>query len=457
MSRPHTVLVADDDETICRTIEYHLGQAGYRTTVTLDGGEALLKAEEERPDILITDVRLPGIDGIELVSRVHSLDPRCMIIVITAYGSIETAVDAMKRGAFDFLTKPLSRDDILRVVERAAQVHKLVDENIHLRSLALERYHFDKLVTASPTMRKLIETAARVAQTESTVLIMGESGTGKELLARAIHFASPRSDGPFYAVNIGAIPETLADSALFGHRKGAFTGAVESRAGAFEEAEGGTLLLDEVGELKPEGQVKLLRVLQEREFSRLGESQKRTANVRVIAATNRDLEKDMKEGRFREDLYYRLCVVPLSIPPLRERREDIPLLVQHFVSETLAHSGGDQVSVSPDALKILTECDWPGNVRQLENVVERMIALNDQGMIDTPDVPVELQSRRTTLAGVSMTIPEDGLDLEEVEKALIQRALDKCDHNQTRTAEFLRITRNTLLYRMDKYGLAKKR
>jgi two-component system NtrC family response regulator len=289
-------------------------------------------------------------------------------------------------------------------------------------------------------------------------------------MARAIHFASPRSEGPFHAVNIGAIPEALADSALFGHRKGAFTGAVESRAGAFEEAEGGTLLLDEVGDLKPEAQVRLLRVLQEREFSRLGESPKRTANVRVIAATNRNLEQELKEGRFREDLYYRLCVVPLHIPPLRERREDIPLLVQHFVSETLARSGlrraeaasaaqagGDRVSISPEALKILMEYDWPGNVRQLENVVERMIALNDKGMIDASDVPVESGSRRTTLAGVSITIPEDGLDLEEVEKALIQRALEKCDHNQTRTAEFLRITRNTLLYRMDKYSLAKKR
>jgi two-component system NtrC family response regulator len=457
MSRSKTVLVVDDDETICRTVEYHLGKAGYKTITAPDGGEALVKAEEERPDIMITDVQLPGIDGIELVSRVHSLDPRCIIIVITAHGSIETAVDAMKRGAFDFLTKPFSRDDILRVVERAAQVHKLVDENIHLRSLALERYHFDKLITASPAMRKLIETAARVAQTESSVLITGESGTGKELLARAIHFASPRSDGPFHAVNVGAVPEALADSALFGHRKGSFTGAVESRAGAFEEAEGGTLFLDEVGELKPEGQVRLLRVLQEHEFSRLGESQKRTTDVRVIAATNRDLAEDMKEGRFRDDLYYRLCVVPLQISPLRERREDIPLLVQHFMSETVARSAGDHVSVSPEALKILAECDWPGNVRQLENVVERMMALNDRGMIDAGDVPMDLRSKRTTLAGVSMSIPEEGLDLEEVEKALIRRALEMCEHNQAKTARFLRITRNTLLYRMDKFDLTKKR
>ncbi len=243
MSRAHTIVLADDDETICRMIEYHLGRAGYETTVTLDGRDALLKVEEGHPDILITDVRLPGIDGIELVSRVHSLDPRCMIIVITAHGSIETAVDAMKRGAFDFLTKPFSRDDILRVVEKAVQVHSLVDENIHLRSLALERYHFDRLITSSPAMRRLIETAARVAQTESTVLITGETGTGKELLARAIHFASPRSKGAFHAISIGAIPEALVDSALFGHRKGAFTGAFESREGAFDESDSGTLFL----------------------------------------------------------------------------------------------------------------------------------------------------------------------------------------------------------------------
>lgn len=456
MSQALSVLIADDDETICRTTEYHLAQAGYRTLTAADGREALRLAEEEKPDVLITDLRIPEIDGLELVSKVRSLDPRCVIVVITAYGSIETAVEAMKRGAFDFITKPFARDDILRVVEKAKRLHNLISENIHLRSLALERYHFDKLVTASPAMRKLIEAAARVAQTESTVLISGESGTGKELLARAIHFASQRSGGPYYAVSIGALPDTLVDSALFGHRKGAFTGAIESRAGAFEEADGGTLFLDEIGDLKPDAQVKLLRVLQEREFSRLGESQKRTANVRVIAATNRDLEEEMKEGRFREDLYYRLCVVPLYIPPLRQRREDVPLLVQHFLEQYAQRAQAEAVSISPEGLRMLAEYDWPGNVRQLENIVERLVILNPTGVIDAGDVPEEIRSRPTTIAGLSMVIPEEGVDLEEVEKALIRQALERCDHNQTKAARFLHITRNTLLYRMEKFGLPRK-
>lgn len=456
MKTPQVVLIVDDDETITRTLEYHLSQAGYRTLTASDGIEAYGIAKEERPDIVVTDLRLPGMDGLDLVSKVHSLDPRSAIVVITAYGSIDTAVEAMKRGAFDFITKPFGRDDILRVVEKAAKLHSLIRENIHLRSLALERYQFDRLVTASPSMRQLIEIASRVAQTDSTVLISGESGTGKELLARAIHFSSRRSEGPFYPINIGAVPEGLLDSALFGHRKGAFTGAVESREGAFEEAEGGTLFLDEVGDIKPELQVKLLRVLQEREFAPVGESHLRTANVRVISATNRNLEEDVRLGGFREDLYYRLCVVPLHIPPLRGRREDIPLLVQHFIEEQSKKPGGKELTVSPEAISRLVEYDWPGNVRQLENVIERMAALNTSGTIGSADVPPEVTASPGP-AGIQITIPADGVSLEEVEKHVLREALERCGYNQTRAAEFLRITRNTLLYRMDKHGLPKRK
>ena len=457
MIRQLSVLVVDDDETICRTLEYHLDQAGYRPLIAPDGRAALALATEEKPEIVITDLRIPVINGLDLVSRIHSLNPRCVIIVITAYGSVENAVDAMKRGAFDFLTKPFSRTDILHVLEKAKRVQSLVSENIHLRSLALERYQFDKLVTASPAMHRLIETAARVAQTESTILISGESGTGKELLARAIHFSSRRSKGPFYPVNIGAIPENLVDSAVFGHRKGAFTGAFESRAGAFEEAQHGTLFLDEIGELKLDAQVKLLRVLQEGEFSRLGESVLRTTNVRIIAATNKDLEQEMKDGRFREDLFYRLCVVPLSVPPLRSRREDIPLLLHHFLTNQAAMAGGRQTSITPEAIKLLGEYDWPGNVRQLENVVERLVALSESDTITEEDVPEEIRHSRPRLAGAVLDLPDDGIDLEEVEKALIKEALERCNYNQSKAARFLRITRNTLLYRMTKYGLEPKK
>jgi len=457
MSKPSTVLIADDDSTISRTLEYNLEQAGYRIFLASDGTEALRIAEEERPDMLITDVQMPGIDGLELVSKVHSLDPRCIIVVITAFGTIETAVEAMKRGAFDFLTKPFGREDVIRVMDKAARVRNLIRENVQLRSLALERYHFEKLITASPIMRQLFETAARIATTESTVLIMGESGTGKELLARAIHFASLRSGEPFCPLSIAGVPEGLITPALFGHRKGAFTGASESRKGAFEEAEGGTLFLDEIGELKADAQVQLLRVLQEREFARLGETRTRAVDVRIIAATNRDLENDVSEGRFREDLYYRLCVVPLRIPPLRQRREDIPLLVQHFLEEAPKRAGGDAVSIAPAALQVLAEYDWPGNVRQLENMVERLAALTPSGLIDQKDVPAEVRAQRGSFGGLSIVVPEGGVDLEEVEKSLIREALERCDHNQSRTARFLGITRNTLVYRMEKHGLRKSR
>ena len=457
MTRQTLVLVVDDDETILRTLEYHLGQAGYGVLSAANGKDAFLIAQEDRPDIVVTDLKIPGIDGINLVSKVHSLDPRCVIIVITAHGTIESAVEAMKRGAFDFITKPFGRDDMLRAVEKASRLHSLIRENVALRSLALERYQFDRIITASPAMKELIDVAARVAQTDSTVLISGESGTGKDLLARAIHFASRRSQGPYLPVNLGAVPEGLADDELFGHRKGAFTGAIESRAGAFEEAEGGTLFLDEIGDLPPATQVKLLRVLQEREFNRLGETKLRPVDVRIISATNRDLEAEVEAGRFREDLYYRLCVVPFVIPPLRARREDIPLLIQHFLERHSTGTGREPLSVSPEDLKRLADDDWPGNVRQLENMIERLVAQSPSGTLTPGSVPDTVGARKSMLGDLGMVVPPEGVSLEEVEKALIRAALERCGGNQTRAAKFLRMTRNTLVYRMDKHGIKRRR
>jgi two-component system NtrC family response regulator len=457
MSKKQNILIADDDETILRSLEYHLGRAGYSTLSAGDGLTALRIAREENPEIVITDLRMPGKDGLELVSELSSERPRCVIIVITAHGTIETAVQAMKLGAFDFITKPFGRDDILRVVDKAGRVQDLIRENIHLRSLALERYHFDRLVTVSENMRKLIETANRAANSESTILISGESGTGKELLAKAIHFSSPRSEGPFFAVNVGGIPTSLIDSELFGHKKGAFTGAVESRKGAFEEANGGTLFLDEIGELAPEVQVKLLRVLQEREYSRLGESKLIHTNARIVSVTNKDLEMEVREGRFREDLYYRLCVIPLSIPPLRHRRNDIPLLIQHFVERVAANSNRDALAVDPDVIEHLSLYDWPGNVRQLENLVERLVTLNMTGTIRMAELPVNIRTSGSTVHGLCTAIPDEGISLEEVEKGLLAEAMERCEYNQSKAAQFLRITRNTLLYRLDKYKLPKKK
>jgi DNA-binding NtrC family response regulator len=452
---PARLLLADDDASLRRSLQYHLEKAGYAVDLAADGAAALRCCEAEPPDLLVADLRMPGLDGLDLVSGARALDPTLVVIVITAHGDVASAVEAMRRGAFDFLQKPFPREALLRAVEKGLELRSLQAENAYLRGLALERHRFESVIAAAPVMHALLERAARVAASLATVLLLGETGTGKEVLARAIHFASPRREAAFVPLNLAAIPAGLVESELFGHVKGAYTGAGALRKGAFEEAAGGTLFLDEVGELAGETQVKLLRVLQEREYSRLGETRRRAADVRVIAATHRDLEAAVAKGAFREDLYYRLCVVPLRIPPLRERREDIPLLASHFLEKAAARLGTPRPRLTQEAAERLCRHPYPGNVRELENIIERAVVLDDDGCLDAEDLSFLATAGRADLAGVRLEIPAEGISLEAVERALITEALSRCDYVQARAARFLGITRNTLLYRMEKHGIQK--
>jgi two-component system NtrC family response regulator len=370
--------------------------------------------------------------------------------MITAYGTIENAVQAMKEGAFDYITKPFNRDELRLTLDKALRLRRLEKENVELRAEVADRYRFESIVGSSDKIKGVLDLAGRVAGSDATVLITGERGTGKELLAKGIHFNSPRSDGPFVAVNCAAIPETLIESELFGHVKGAFTGAVKDKEGKFELADGGTILLDEIGDLRVDLQAKILRVLQERMVDRVGGSKPIPVDVRVIASTNRDIEQAIKEGKFREDLYDRINVVALHIPPLRERKEDIPLLAKHFLNK---FSRNAQVSMNEEALGVLVSYGWPGNVRELESVIERASVLKRGDVITPADLPDKLKKEKSGIENIILNLPDDGIALEDLERSLIIKALEKHKGNQTRAAEYLGITRPTLIYRMEKYGL----
>ena len=446
-----TILVIDDDDSLRRVIEYTLQGAGYRVLTAAEGAEGLDVFSREHPPLVITDIRMPELSGYEVLRKVREESPDTLVIVITAFGSVENAVEAMKLGAYDYLTKPFGRDELRLVVEKALSFRGLEDENRRLREQLSEKTDFTRLVGTSDEMRQVFDMVQRVAATEATILISGESGTGKELIARAIHHGSERREGPFIPVNCAAIPAELLESELFGHLKGAFTGAVKDRKGKFEQADGGTLFLDEVGELPLELQPKLLRALQEREIEPVGGTV-RKIDVRVVAATNRDLEEAMVEGTFREDLFYRLAVIPVHLPPLRVRRADIPLLVRHFLKK---HGGAD-LAVDPGAMERLAAYPWPGNVRELENAVERMIILRRGMLIEEGDLPPRIRQQDRAPAGGVLNLPEDGYALEDLEKEAVLEALRRNGWNQTRAAAFLRIPRHTLLYRMEKYSLGKE-
>ncbi len=448
MKKP-SILLIDDDDSLRRVMEFSLVEAGYAVRTASNGEDGLRLFGQESSDAVVTDITMPGMSGMEVLARIRGKDGQTPVIVITAYGTIESAVEAMKKGAFDYITKPFNRDELRMTLEKALALRRLERENVELRAAVTDRYSFAGIIGTSDSLKNVLDLAGRVAPSEASVLITGESGTGKELLARGIHGNSARAQGPFVAVNCAAIPEGLIESELFGHVKGAFTGAVRDKAGKFELASGGTLFLDEIGELRIDLQAKLLRALQERQVDRVGGKHPLAIDVRVLAATNKELERAVKEGAFREDLYYRLNVITLQMPPLRERRDDIQLLVSHFLKKFNAPS----VGIDPAALSALRAYGWPGNVRELENVIERASVLRRGDMVTLGDLPEKLEKKKQSVEDIILNLPEEGISLEDLEKSLIIRALEKHKNNQTRAAEYLGITRPTLIYRMEKFGL----
>lgn len=453
MSRKAPILVVDDDASQRRLIEFWLQEDGHTTVTASDGLNGLRAFEQHAPSLVITDIRMPGMTGLDLLGRIKALNPDIPVILVTAFGTVNDAVEAMKLGAADYVLKPLNAEELKVNVRRALERQELVDENRQLRELTSSTFRFENIIAQSRKMRNVLEVAAQVAPRDSTVLLTGESGTGKELLAKAIHQNSTRRGKPFVAVNCGALPEALAESELFGHRKGAFTGAIADRAGKFEAANEGTVFLDEIGELPLSLQVKLLRVIQEREIDKIGNPTPIKVNVRIIAATNRDLKNRVEDNEFREDLYYRLSVVTIEIPPLREHREDIPLLLHHFLDKLQRRYNVPALKITDEAIERLTQYNWPGNVRELENVTERLVVLSKGTTISEADLPPDIRTTESRIASINLKLPEEGISLEEVEKELLLRALEKYNGNQTQAAKYLNISRKTLIYRMEKYGI----
>jgi two-component system NtrC family response regulator len=443
------ILIIDDDPSLRRVLEYNLQQEGYDVYAAESGEEGVRALGEFTPELVITDLKMPGMDGFSVLREVKERSPDTLVIIITAFGAIETAVEAMKLGAYDYITKPFNRDELKLVVRKALQVTSLSTENRQLREELSDKVDFRNIVGISREMEKVFQVVRKVANTDATVLITGESGTGKELVAKAIHSLSSRKSAPFVPINCAAIPRDLLESELFGHVKGAFTGAIKDKTGKFMQADGGTLFLDEVGELPLDLQPKLLRALQERVVEPVGGTDSRQLDVRVVAATNLDLEQAMSDGSFREDLYYRLSVIPVHMPPLRERREDIPLLLRHFADR----HGCEGVSFEGDALDVLTGYHWPGNVRELENTVERLLIMRNGDTISREEVPEKIRSGGKVAAPGVVNLPDEGYPLEQLEREVVVEALRRNNWNRANAARFLRIPRHVLIYRMEKYGI----
>ena len=448
------ILVVDDDASQRRLIEFWLKEEGYSVATASDGNAGLQAFEDKSPALVVADIRMPGLSGLDLLGRIKAVSSDAPVILITAFGTVSDAVGAMKLGAADYVLKPLNSDELKLSVRRALEHQQLLDENRYLRDFADAAFRFENIVGASKKMRNVFDIALQVAGRDSTVLLTGESGTGKELLAKAIHQNSSRTSKPFITVNCGAIPENLIESELFGYRKGAFTGALADRIGKFEAANEGTVFLDEIGELPPLLQVRLLRVIQEREIDKLGQPHPIKINVRIIAATNRKLQNLIEDGQFREDLFYRLSVVTIELPPLRERREDVPLLIQHFLKKHCDRYQMPVSSLSDEAVDLLAQYNWPGNVRELENVIENVIVLSRSNQIGAEDLPPQVRQTRSRVSSISLKVPDEGIDLEQVEKEILVQALERHHWNQTRAAGFLNISRKTLIYRMEKFSLA---
>ncbi len=449
MNRERTkILVVDDEEIVRESLSGWLANDGWALGVAEDGAKAVEKLKAEPYSILLVDMKMPGMDGLQVLAQAKKLQPELAVVIMTAFATVETAVQAMKEGAYDYLVKPFDPEELSMMIEKIAGQQELVRENTLLRKAIKREFHFHDFVSKSPAMQGVFELAKAAARSSSTILILGESGTGKEVMARSIHAESPRAEGPFVAVSCAALTETLLESELFGHEKGSFTGATARRKGKFELAHQGTLFLDEVGDISPKLQLDLLRVLEDRKFFRIGGSEALEVDVRIVAATNRDLKKAVAEGHFREDLYYRLNVIPLQLPPLRERKEDIPLLVEHFLEQLGAEQGRKLEGVSGEAMALLLSHNWPGNIRELRNVLERGLVVCAGKVIQVPELGLHPGAAPTPAVEAS-----GALSLEEVEKRHIAFVLGQLGGNVSQAARQLGIDRATLYNKIKKYGL----
>ena len=453
MNQKPVILIVEDEKNTREGLDKAL-KGSYRTILAESGERALQVLAENQVDIIITDLRMPGMDGLTLVRRAIAHECRPVCIVLTAFGSIEAAVEAMKAGAYDFLTKPLNLDQLELILQRALRSRRLEDENLSLRSQLDRRFGLEAIIGQTPAMEELFQLIRQVAPTRATALIQGESGTGKELVAHAIHNLSPRARSPFIAVHCAALPQNLLESEMFGHEKGSFTGALERRRGRFELAEGGTLFLDEISEIEPSLQVKLLRVLEERKFERVGGQETLEADIRLVTATNSDLASLVQENKFRKDLFYRLNVLTITIPPLRERRDDIPLLVKHFIAEFSRENSRKIDDISSDAMAALMAADWPGNVRELKNVIERMVVLCHGSKLSLRDLPPALRAGGNALP--TSGIAAAASSIKESNRRRIIAALERNGNSRTLAARELGISRRTLHRKLREFGLGEK-
>ncbi|MBI9074738.1 MAG: sigma-54-dependent Fis family transcriptional regulator [Desulfatibacillum sp.] len=451
------ILLVDDDPGVLATLTEVLSDAGYRTHTASDGADAIAELEKQFFDVVVTDLNMPGLDGMGVLKHLQKYSQETQCLVLTGFGSIRNSVEAIKMGAFDYITKPVKFDELLHAVSTAIKFKRLERENTILKKQLKKKYRFENFVGDSTQIQEVFELIEKVADTDSTVLITGESGTGKELIARAIHYNSPRRDEPMVIINCGAIPEELLESELFGHEKGAFTGAHKTRIGRFEVANGGTIFLDEIGDMSPNLQVKLLRVIQEQAFERIGSTRTMTVDIRILAATNKDLMEAVEKREFREDLYYRLNVIPIEVPPLRDRKTDIPLLIDFFMNKLSVEKDRPVKRISQPAMNSLMGHHWPGNVRELENVVERVLILTNGDTIGREDLPASILGLDTKEPEAGLKLPSGGIRfdhaVEEYEKNLIVQALEEANWVKTQAAKLLHINRTTLVEKMKRKNI----